>query len=141
MLHLSGNTAGDVELGTDRLPRLADLVCVGDPSGIDGRPARTDSATQRAGEFLEEGEVFRRAHAAPAGDEDIHLGDIHGLDHFLQHLNDAGAGDNLVSPVAADDDFPLPSRIGKAGLKTLGRTVDIWGRRLGQAMVAMMFPP
>src|SRR5205814_2577464 len=63
---------GDVELGRDALPRLADLGRVRIPTGVDNRSRCSNSAAERLRELLHELEVLRPAEPATSGDD--HLG-------------------------------------------------------------------
>ncbi len=67
MLHRARDTRGDVEFGPHGYPRLPYLVVVPAPPGVHRRPGGSHHSTQRLGQFTDERECLRRAHARAAG--------------------------------------------------------------------------
>ena len=67
----------DVQLRADRLARLAHLLTVIAPAGIDNGAAGTNGGIpERRGEILEQLEVRRFLEAPPTGDDDGRFGDV-----------------------------------------------------------------
>ena len=70
MLNRSADTAGDIEIGTDRHTCLTDLVIVIDPSGINSSTGCTHFAAQRLRQIVDQFEVFFAADTVAAGNND-----------------------------------------------------------------------
>jgi hypothetical protein len=64
----AGDAAGEVDLRADGLAGLAYLVEGRLPARVDGSAGGADGAAEDVGEVFDEGEVFRLAEAAAAGD-------------------------------------------------------------------------
>ena len=69
---------GEVELGRDRAPALADLALPRDPAEIDGHAASAHRGAQEIGEHLQLAEAVGAAHAAAAGDDALGVAQIDG---------------------------------------------------------------
>ena len=103
VLHGAADAAGDVEFRTHGHARLADLVVVVDPAGVDGRAGGADLSAERLGELVDELEVRGGADAVAAGDDDLRALQVHGLlladafddlhDHLLRGQGRGDAGD------------------------------------------------
>src|ERR671922_1982176 len=76
MLDGTGNSDRDVELRCDDLAGLADLVIVGDKTGIDGGTRRADGGAKLVGDLLQQVEIVAGLHAAPARDDDPRAGEL-----------------------------------------------------------------
>ena len=70
MLDLTGDTAGDVELGMNRNTRLANLTVVVGKAGVDGGTAGTYLGVEFLGQFEQHVEAFLRAHTVTSGHYD-----------------------------------------------------------------------
>ena len=66
----SRDAGGDVDLGLHRLARLADLVGVGHPSGVDDRSRRTGCPVQGFGEVFDHRVLAGLTETTTAGDHD-----------------------------------------------------------------------
>src|ERR687891_2371775 len=74
VLRRTADADGDVHLGANRLARLADLVAVRNPAGVDDGAARADgSVSDRLSKLVEEPEIRRVLQAAAAGDDDLRV--------------------------------------------------------------------
>ncbi len=71
VLDRAGDTAGDVELGTDGLTGLADLVRVSDPAGVDCCTGSAYDAAQKVCELFEGSEALGAADTTSTGDDDV----------------------------------------------------------------------
>src|SRR5471032_1749211 len=76
MLDRAGDADGDVEIGSDHLAGLADLVIVRHVARIDRRAAGAEARTQRVGKLLEDLEVLAAAETAAAGHDDLGAGQL-----------------------------------------------------------------
>src|SRR4029079_18017105 len=81
-----------VQLWFHDLAGLADLLRVGDPAGVDGRPGRADGPAQRLRELLDELEPVRAPDAAAARDDDPRLLDRGGGAGLLEAVDDLDLG-------------------------------------------------
>ena len=86
MLDRAADPEREIQLRLDDLARLADLLGIRDPAGIDRGTGRPDRAAERLGDLLDELEALRAADAAAAGDDDPRL---------LDRGGGAGLGDPL----------------------------------------------
>ena len=88
VLRGAGDAGGDVDGRLHDLARLADLVAVGHPAGVDDGPGRARRALQQLGQVLDHLVVAGLAQAPAARDHDrglVELGpgrllDVHGVD-------------------------------------------------------------
>ncbi len=71
MLDRAGNADRDVELGSDDLAGLADLVVVRHEARIDRGARGADAGAELVGDLFEHGEVLAVLHAAAARDDDL----------------------------------------------------------------------
>ena len=58
MLDGAGDADCDVEIGGDDFAGLADLIVVGDVSGVDGGAGGSDGGAEFIGQLFNDGEVF-----------------------------------------------------------------------------------
>src|ERR671910_1172578 len=74
VLRRTADADGDVHLGANCLSRLADLVAVRNPAGVDDGAARADGGvSDRLGKLVEQLEIRRVLQAAAAGDDDLRV--------------------------------------------------------------------
>ena len=102
VLDRAADAEREVQLGLDDLAGLADLLAVRDPARIHGGPGRTDRATERLGELLDDPEAIRAADAATAGDDDPGLLDRRGGAGLADPIDDADRGQG-----------PVPARVAR----------------------------
>ena len=75
VLRRAADPARDVEVGRDLRARLADLVGVRPPAGARDDARAADRAVEQRRELLEDREALARPDAAPAGDDDLRVGE------------------------------------------------------------------
>ena len=90
MLNGAGDAAGDVQVRGNNLSRLADLIRLGSPAGVDGRAGCAHRCTENSGQFFDDDVVFRPLHAAAAGNDDVGLGQIDLAARILLDLENLG---------------------------------------------------
>src|SRR5918994_1624879 len=74
VLRRTADADGDVHLGANRLSRLADLVAVRNPAGVDDGAARAHGGvSDRLGKLVEQPEIRRVLQTAAAGDDDLRV--------------------------------------------------------------------
>ena len=88
MLHRTGNTASDIELGANRHPGLADLAFVFDEAGIHRSAGRPHFAAQDFGQLVQQLEVFTAADPVTARNDNLGALDVHllGFDGAVDDL-------------------------------------------------------
>ena len=82
----AGDAEREVELGSDGLPRAADLAVHGQPAAVTNGSRRADLGPQRFGQLPDQLEILRRLDAASYGDDDLSLGQVHGLPRLAKPL-------------------------------------------------------
>src|SRR3989442_607817 len=73
MLRSPRDAAGEVHLGADRLPGLADLIVVRNPPRVHGGTGRSDCRSKRSRQIVQDREIFRRLHPPATGDDNVGL--------------------------------------------------------------------
>ena len=75
VLRRAADPAGDVEVGRDLRPGLADLVGVRPPAGARDDARAADRGVEQRRELLEDREALRGPDPAPTGDDDLGVGE------------------------------------------------------------------
>ncbi len=70
MLDRTADSTGDVQRGTNRSARLADLVFMTDVTAVHGGPACTHGAAEGTGEIENQVEILLATHSGPTGNDD-----------------------------------------------------------------------
>ena len=71
MLRSAGDAAGNVQIRSDDLAGLSDLVSTADPAVLDNGTGRADHAAEHVSQLFAELVVLLGTHAAAAGDNDL----------------------------------------------------------------------
>jgi len=88
MLNGAGDTAGNIEVRTNHLSGLADLMGCGDPSRIHGGTAGAKSGAQSIAQLLEHRPVLRAPDTPATRYYDFRFRKFDGADEFRNHLLD-----------------------------------------------------
>ena len=86
MLYRPRNSAGDIKLGSHRLPGLAYLAVMGNPSCVHHRAGRAGGAAQHLRQFLNQVVMLRPAYAPATRDYDIRFFKVYRLCSVLHHF-------------------------------------------------------
>ena len=128
------------------LAGLADLMVGSEPAGVDGSTGAADDAAQHLSQLLGQLDAALDVlgDAAANGDDVVRADQVNQLLRGLDDLDDLGVHVGLAQGEAGLDDLaprpPWPGRR-RAFFITPGRTVAMAGRKRGQMMVAIRWPP
>jgi len=75
MLDGARHAGRNIEVGPDHASGLTDLMLVIDPPGVDRRPRGANRSAECVGQIANQREIRRFLQTAPAGNDDVGLGD------------------------------------------------------------------
>ena len=102
MLGGAGDSTCDVELRSDDLAGLPDLVGSGYPAFLDCRSGGSHNASHNLRELFHKGKILLAAHSSSAGYDDLCFLEVDGLCDLFYCLNDLCA-DCVCGGVLSDD--------------------------------------